>query len=109
METCDLLTQEEIMSSKPSRQAQRLEQERKRKQQQYLLIGGGIASVVLIVAGIVIVPTLTPRAPTSTGSAACGSVQQLADEGRGHLSPGDPTQVYKSNPPSSGSHNPVSL
>jgi hypothetical protein len=98
------------MSSKPSRQAQlRADQERKRKQQQYLLIGGGIAAAVLLIAGIVL-PTFLPRQalPTSSGSAAaCGPLQTMEDEGRAHLAAGDPAPVYKSVPPTSGTHNPV--
>ncbi len=100
------------MSSKsPSRQAQqqaqqKAAQERKKKQQQYLIIGGGIA-VALIIAGLVVAPMLMPRTPTSSGSAICGNLQVLEDEGRGHLAPGDPIPTYLTNPPTSGTHNPT--
>jgi hypothetical protein len=95
------------MSLKPSRQAQlRAEQERKRKQQQYLLIGGGVVAALIVLAGVLI-PMLQPPTPTSTGTANCGNLQIMEDEGRGHLNAGDPTPVYKSNPPTSGTHNQV--
>ncbi|HZQ05268.1 MAG TPA: DUF3105 domain-containing protein [Anaerolineae bacterium] len=97
------------MSSKVSRKTQqRLEQERKRKQQQYLLIGGGFAAAVLLIAGIVL-PMMQPRTPTSTGSANCDNVQTFPDEGRSHMAAGDPTPVYKTSPPTSGTHNPVPM
>ncbi len=95
------------MSSKPSRQAQlRAEQEKKRKQQQYLLIGGGIAAAAIILVGVVFLLNPQAPSPTSTGSFPCGNLQVLNDEGRGHLNPGDPIPNYKSNPPTSGIHNP---
>jgi len=96
--------------TKSSRQAQQRQLEaKKKKQQQYLLIGGGALAVILLLAGAYF--ALVPRAPapTSTGSAVCDAVQQLPDEGRSHLNPGDPTPVYQSNPPTSGTHNPVPL
>lgn len=95
------------MSLKPSKQAQlRAEQERKRRQRQYLLIGGGVAAALLVVVGIVFAMS-QPRVPTSTGSANCGNLLVKEDGGRDHLSPGDPTPVYQSNPPTSGTHNAV--
>lgn len=94
------------MSSKPSRQAQQAAQEKQKKQQQYLLIGGGILAVLIIAGGALLLLT-PPRTVTSTGSAQCANLQQMLDEGRGHLSPGDPIPVYKSNPPTSGTHNPT--
>ncbi len=94
------------MSSRPSRQAQlRAEQEKKKKQQQYLLIAGGVVAAIVIIAGIAI-PMLQPRTPTSTGAAPCSNLQVVNDEGRGHLTPGE-TPTYISNPPTSGTHNPV--
>jgi hypothetical protein len=95
------------MSSKPSRQAQLQAQERK-KQQQYLLIAGAVAAVMLLGAGI-IYPMLQAHQPTSTGDAVCSALEQPADEGRGHLKPGDPTPIYQTAPPTSGTHNPASL
>lgn len=101
------------MSSKSSRPSSaRLEQAKKQKQQEqrrrYLLIGGAALALLLVVAGVA-AAMLQPRQATSVGSASCDSVQLLADEGRGHLSPGDPTPVYKTVPPTSGTHNPASL
>jgi hypothetical protein len=98
------------MPSQVSRQTQqRLAQDKKRKQQQYLLIGGGALAVALILAGAFFALN-PPRPVTSTGgSALCTDVQQYPDEGRNHLSPGDPTPVYKTAPPTSGTHNPVPL
>jgi hypothetical protein len=94
------------MSSKPSRQAQlRAEQEKKKKQQQYLLIGGGVGAVLIILVGALLLVN-QPRTATSTGSAPCANLQQMEDEGRGHLNPGDAIPAYKSNPPTSGTHNP---
>lgn len=94
------------MSSKPStRQAQqRAAQEAQAKRKRYLLIGGGVVAILLVAAGIV-APSFMPRTPTSTGSAACGNLLVLEDEGRGHLAPGETPPTYKSNPPSSGTHN----
>lgn len=96
------------MSSKEvARQAQlRAEQAARAKRQRYLLIGGGVAAIVLVIAGIVI-STMQPRAPTSTGSAACGNLLVMEDEGAEHLVPGETIPIYKSNPPTSGKHNPT--
>lgn len=97
------------MPAKPSRQAQsKLDQEKKQRQQLYLLGGGGVILVGIVIA-LIILPALRPPTPTSVGSAACDSVQTFADEGRQHLGPGDPTPVYKTNPPTSGNHNPVPM
>lgn len=94
------------MSASRQRQAQlRAEQEKKRKQQQYLLIGGGIAAAAIILVGVFFLLNPPAPTPTSTGSYACGNLQVLEDEGRGHLNPGDPIPNYKSNPPTSGTHN----
>lgn len=101
-----------MSSLKPNRQAQlRAKQERERKQRQYLLIGGGAAAALIIVIGalILINSRINPTGIAITENAACGNVQFVADEGRGHLSPGDPTPAYKSIPPTSGTHNPVWL
>lgn len=98
------------MPLKPSQQAQqRAAQEKKKKQQQYLLIGGGVV-VALLVIGAIVLPMLQRQAPTptSTGSAACDNLLTLADEGREHLVPGE-TPTYNQVPPSSGTHNVVSL
>ncbi|MDL1897848.1 DUF3105 domain-containing protein [Anaerolineae bacterium CFX7] len=92
--------------AKPSRAAQAKQAEAK-KQRQYLIIGGGIAAALLLGIGI-LYPMLQSRQPTSVGSAMCEPLQVMADEGRGHLEPGDPTPVYKSIPPTSGTHNPLS-
>lgn len=83
----------------------KLAQEQKKQQQQYLIIGGIIAAALLLGVGI-LYPMLQPRAPTSVGSADCESLLVMADEGRGHLKPGDPVPNYKSVPPTSGTHNP---
>lgn len=98
------------MSSKPpARQMQmRAEQEKKKKQQQYLLMGGAAVAVVIILAGAFLLIS-PPRLPTSTGSATCSNLQQVADDGRDHLTAGEPTTVFKSVPPSSGKHDPSPL
>lgn len=75
------------------------------KQQQYLIIGGVLAAAVLLIFGVIF-PMMQPRQPTSTGSAPCENLQVMADEGRGHLAPGETPPAYKSNPPTSGTHNP---
>lgn len=95
------------MNQNPSRQTQvRAEHEKKKKQQQLLLIGGGIAAAVIVLVGAFLL--ISPRrAATSTGSATCSNLQTLEDEGRGHLTPGEAIPVYKSVPPTSGTHNPV--
>lgn len=43
---------------------------------------------------------------TPAAQASCGPVETKVDEGRSHLSPSE-TPVYKSNPPTSGTHHPV--
>ncbi|MBI4675090.1 MAG: DUF3105 domain-containing protein [Chloroflexi bacterium] len=75
------------------------------KQQQYLILGGALAAAILLIGGV-IYPMLQPRAPTSTGSAPCGNLQAMVDEGREHLKPGETPPAYKNNPPTSGTHNP---
>jgi len=97
------------MSSKPkTTQAQlRQEQERKKKQRQYLIIGGIAAAAVLVLGGVIFA-LVQPRAPTSTGAAVCANLQTLTDEGRDHLTAGE-TPTYHTNPPTSGTHNPVPL
>lgn len=93
------------MSSKPSRQAQQYAaQAKQKKQQQYLLIGGGVLAVLIVLGGAFLLLN-PPRTATSTGSAQCSNLQQMLDEGRGHLNPGDPIPAYKSVPPTSGTHN----
>lgn len=56
-------------------------------------------------------PTPAAATPTSVSSASalqasCSPIATLEDEGRAHLSPGE-TPVYKSNPPTSGTHHPI--
>jgi hypothetical protein len=92
--------------TKSSRQNQAKLQAHKKQQQQYLIIGGIIAAALLLGVGI-IYPMMQPRAPTSVGTANCGNLQVMTDEGRSHLQPGEPTPVYKSVPPTSGTHNPT--
>jgi len=90
-----------------SSRAERAKQAEAKKQKQYLILGGAIAAALLLGVGI-LYPMLQPRAPTSIGSAKCDNLQVMADEGRGHLAPGDPMPIYKSVPPTSGTHNPQS-
>jgi hypothetical protein len=71
-----------------------------------LLGGGALVAVALIAVGFFLFTQ--PRSPTSVGTAACGNVQQLENEGAGHIGLNEPTPVYKSNPPTSGTHNPIS-
>ena len=80
-------------------------QDEKKQQQQYIIIAGAIAAAFLLGFGILL-PMLQPKAPTSVGSAVCQNLQVMQDEGRDHLKPGEPTPVYKSVPPTSGTHNP---
>lgn len=95
--------------AKKSRSAEaRVQQQKQARQRQYLLIGGGLLVALLLIGGGALAFS-QPRTPTSVGSAPCGNVQLMADEGRGHLSPGDPTPVYKSVPPTSGTHSQESL
>ena len=80
-------------------------QDEKKQQQQYIIIAGAIAAAFLLGFGILL-PMLQPKTPTSMGSAVCQNLQAMQDEGRDHLKPGEPTPVYKSVPPTSGTHNP---
>lgn len=94
---------------KPNRTAElKAQKEKEARQRQYLLLGGAALVALLLIAGGVFAFN-QPRTPTSIGSSNCGNLQLVADEGQGHLSPGDPTPVYKSNPPTSGTHNPDPL
>ncbi len=89
-------------SSRPTKHKQSANDAK--KQQQYLIIGGVIAAAALLIFGV-LYPMMQPRAPTSTGSAACDNLQVMADEGREHLKPGETPPPYKSVPPTSGTHN----
>lgn len=97
------------MSSKPKTTAtqQRQEHERKKKQQRYLIIGGIALAALLVLGGVVYSMVQTPTV-TSTGAALCSNLQALPDEGREHLKPGQ-TPTYNTNPPTSGTHNLISL
>lgn len=88
-----------------SSRANQAKQAQAQKHRQYLIIGGIIAAALLLGVGI-LYPMMQPRAPTSVGTAECESLKVMTDEGRGHLKPGEPIPVYKSVPPTSGTHNP---
>lgn len=91
--------------TKSSRSSQAKQQQaQKKKQQQYLILGGIIAAALLLGVGV-LYPMLQGRTPVANSSANCENLQAVADEGRGHLQPGDPVPTYKSSPPTSGTHN----
>ena len=94
-----------MTKSSRNSQSKQTQTQAQKQQRQYLIIGGIIAAALLLGVGI-IYPMMAPRTPTSTDTAACDSLQIMADEGRGHLQPGDPIPNYKSVPPTSGTHNP---
>lgn len=71
------------------------------------MIGAGLALALL--AGALLFSATRPPAATAEPVAAgtCGPIEAVADEGRDHLQPFE-TPTYRANPPSSGTHNPVS-
>ncbi len=79
--------------------------ERQQQMRTYAIVGGIAAAVLLLLAGWILVPSLT-RPTASTGSGICKDVQELTDEGRGHLTSPLQTPVYNQEPPTSGTHNP---
>ena len=96
------------MASKKYRQAdlRKQQEEQEAARRRYLIIGGVVAAAVVLIVGAYFLTNRKPVA-SSTGSAGCSDIQQLADEGSQHLNPGDPRPDYKTNPPTSGNHNPI--
>ncbi len=90
------------------RQQQRAKQER--QQRQIYIAAAAVAGLLLILAGIYFfygkpAPGTTGTGGTPAGSGTCSDIKTVADEGRGHLTPGQ-TPTYKGNPPTSGIHDP---
>jgi hypothetical protein len=93
--------------------AQRAKQARQRR---IIYLGIGLVAA-LVVAGLGVFFWMPGSATgsgntsttTDTGAAAtCSDIQSIPDEGNAHLTAGQ-TPTYRSNPPSSGTHNPVPL
>jgi hypothetical protein len=97
------------MLTKKTRRLQR-EQERARKARQRQLMYAGVAVVAtLLIIGIgyaVFGPKPTTPTAIASGGAKCGDVESFPNEGRNHLNPGEPTPVYGTVPPTSGTHDP---
>jgi Protein of unknown function (DUF3105) len=90
---------------------QRARQERAARQRQLIYVGVGVVALLVIVfaaSKLLAQPTTAVASADSASAATCSAIQSPSDEGRAHLVPGQ-TPTYQSNPPSSGTHNPIPL
>ena len=85
------------------------------RQRRLIYIGLGVAAAAAVVGLLALLlwpksvaPPTTSGGPGTAGSGTCESVVTLADEGRGHLKPGE-TPTYTNPVPASGTHNPEPL
>ncbi len=93
------------MSSKERRREQQQARQRAAHRRKLLTYVLGVAAVVILVGVGFFVFSRPGQAVQTFPLAKCEDVQNLPDEGRVHILPGE-TPVYQSNPPTSGRHNP---
>lgn len=77
-----------------------------------ILVAAAVAAIVIVVissSSDVSVPGQKIAELKQAAAAANCVVEVKKDEGNEHLQPNDPAPKYKSNPPTSGPHNPVPL
>jgi hypothetical protein len=103
---------------KEQRKAERLERERaaqaEAKRKRLLQIGGGVVVAAAIIAGVVLavagggddVARPSETAVKSAAAAAGCVYKAFPEEGRGHVTTPRTPANYKTNPPTSGDHNP---
>jgi hypothetical protein len=103
---------------KEQRKAERLERERaaqaEAKRKRLLQIGGGVAVAAAIVIAVVVIAAggggggnRPSEAAVKSAATAGGCVyKSFPEEGRGHVTTARTPANYKTNPPTSGDHNP---